>query len=456
MAKSLNAIGLLSIRQCANLLLSLVRVKILAVLLGPAGVGLISQATNLLYLFRGTAAAGANNALTVLVADAIARKEFCQINRILVTAFYFLAIIGSLILGACALLSEQIAHSVFGKKEYAVFVIVVAAASWVAIQLSLITGLFRGLLKIRAYTFSFLAGFLFAIVTTIFLVLTYDLMGAILSIFVAQVINYLIALKFFQSIVQKQFPEISILKAEPSWDAFRQILKFFGPLLLIYLVTGLGNLILRGEIIRCLGEDANGYYQVAWGISLAYMTLIEDTRRSYLVPRISSCLDNQDKINHVQNNILRIYMIALPPFLIILLAFREIWIPIVYSQEFLMAGSLLLWQFAGDLLATFRINITSSLIPKEKFAYLILEKLSFWAGWIGFSLWLMPQWNLIAIPLGYFAANLALAIVSVTYQQIIMNFYLTKANRCSILLWLPDSMEKYKTVDWFKNKIYGL
>lgn len=487
MPKSINAIRLLAIRQGANLVLSLVRIKILALLLGPAGIGVLSQATNLLDLFRGTAASGTNNAVTVLVADAVARKAFERINRILVTASVFLAIIGSLIISVCLLLSGPIADGVFGNKAYANFVIVVGAAGWIAIQLSLITGLFRGLLKIRVYTFSFVAGFLSTIVATVFLVLMFGLTGAVLSILVGQAITYLIAYTFFQLHVRKQYPEIRIVNAKPSWNVFRQINKYFGPLFLIFLVGGIGNLILRSEIIHRLGEGANGYYQVSWGISLAYMTLIEDTRRSYLFPRIASCLHNRDKINHIQNRMLRLYMITLSPFLIALLAFRESWIPILYSREFLVASSLLVWQFAGDLLATFRIIITASLVPKEKFGYLIFERCLLWIVWIGFSFCLMPRWGLVAIPAGYFAVNLMLAMVGFAYQHRVTRFYLNPDNRRlllkllpmvsagmagtymiasiplrlvfataavgSLALWLPDATEKREVFDWLKRRV---
>ncbi len=487
MLKPLNAIGFLGVRQAANLVLSLIRVKILALLLGPAGVGLVSQAINLMNLFWGAASSGPNQAVTVLTAKYIAGREYQKINRILITSFIFLAMVGGIIVAVCSLFSEQIAHWAFGNQDYAHFVNIITAASWIAVQLSLITAIFRALMKIRAYTFSFVLGFLFTIITTIFLIRFFGLTGAILSILVGQIINYLIASIILKIYVLKQIPEISILRAKPNFNSFLQVQKFFGPLLLIYIIMGLGNLILRGEIIRRLGEDANGYYQVAWGLSLAYMAFIEDTKKSYLHPKISSNLKNQNKIDSIQNNMLRINLILLSPFLITLAALRDIWIPILYSREFLMAGSLLMWQFAGDLLVTFRINITALLIPKEKFGYLILEKIIFWVGWIGLSIWWMPQWRLIAVPLGYFTANLVLIIVSLIYQQLIMNFRLSKTNLCLIfkllplvaigfagvemiesllirfifalvivsimLLWLPDSMEKHKATSWFRNQI---
>lgn len=436
MRELLNAIGFLGIRQGANLILSIVRAKILAVILGPAGVGIVSQASNFQNLMWSLTN-GVSRGLTVITADSNSREDFTKINRILITSFIFLTVFGGVILLVCSQFADQIAVWIFNSQEYSNFVIIIAGSAWFAIQTSMIMAVFRGLLKIRAYTFSFVLGYLFTILGMVILIRSFGLVGAIFSILVGQVINCLIAMIILRFHVLKRYPEIGWFRTPPGWDALHQILSFFGPMLIVQIVMGTANLILRGELIRRLGENANGFYQVVWGISLAYMTLINDTSRSYVVPKIASHLNKPEETLQILNNMLRIYLILLSPFLIALLAFREIWIPILYSDAFIAAGSLLFWQFAGDILKTFRININSALIPHKRFGYMIFEESISWSVWIGLSLWMIPYFGLVSIPIGYFISALVVTGLCLMYQYIVMKFRILPENRVMIVKLLP-------------------
>ena len=436
MRELLDAIGFLGIRQAANLVLSIVRAKILAILLGPAGIGIVSQASNfqtLLWNFSN----GVGRGVTVLTADSNTRKDFIKINRILVTSLIFLACFGGAIMIGCAIFAGPIAMWIFSNPNYQNFVMIIAASAWFAFQLSLVMAVFRGLLKIRAYTFSFVLGYFFTILGLVILVYAYGLVGAILSILAGQIINFFITAIILKFYVFSQFPEIGWLRAKPNWETLRQILNFFGPILIIQVIAGMANLLLRGELIRRLSEEANGFYQVVWGMSLAYMTLVNDTVRSYVMPKIASHLDRLEDTINVQNNMLRVYLLVLSPFLMILLTLREIWIPILYSDVFLVAGSLMLWQFAGDLLTTVRININAALIPRKRFNYLIFEETISWSVWIGLSLWLMPRFGLVSIPGGYFVSAIVVLIISLTYQYAVMQFRLKPENLKLIGKLLP-------------------
>jgi len=480
----LNAIGFLGIRHGTNLILSVVRAKILAVFIGPAGVGIVSQASNFKNLLWSLTN-GVSRGVTIVTADSKAREDFPKINRILVTSLIFLTFLGSAILTVCAVLADQIAVWIFSSQDYSKFVFIIAASAWFAIQGSLIMATFRGLLKIRAYTFSFVLGYIFTVLGLVILIRLFGLMGAIFSILAGQILNYLIATIILRFHVLKQYPEIGFFRIKPGWAALRQVLSFFGPLLIVQFIMGAANLILRGELIRRLGEDANGFYQVVWGISLAYMTLINDTSRSYVVPKIASQMDRPEETVQILNNMLRIYLLILSPLLIALLAFREIWIPILYSGAFLAAGPLLFWQFAGDLLMTFRININSALIPHKRFGYMIFEEFIQWSVWIGLSLWFIQRLGLVSIPIGYFISASIVIVICLFYQYVEMRFRLLPENLTMIskllpllvagfasahfitsiwlrmvivtvviggmIIWLPTAIERKKAISWLRG-----
>jgi O-antigen/teichoic acid export membrane protein len=97
MNESLKSIGLLSIRNIAILIFSMVRAKVLAVYLGPTGLGIVSQAINLHNFFWSTSAGGVNRGSTILFANYLAEKDFTRINSLLLTSLLFLTITGVLV-----------------------------------------------------------------------------------------------------------------------------------------------------------------------------------------------------------------------------------------------------------------------------------------------------------------------------------------------------------------------
>jgi hypothetical protein len=200
---------------------------------------------------------------------------------------------------------------------------------------------------------------------------------------------------------------------------------------------GGGSLILRGELIRRLGEGANGLYQVVWGISLIYMTLFNDIYVSYLLPKIAFHLKNPMEVVRIQNGMMRIYLLLLSPSLIALLSLREYWITILYSREFLIAGSLIVWQFCGDLLVALKMSINSALIPRKRFAFIIFEEFLKWGIWIWLSLSLMPKFGLVSVPMGYLITNGILIIICTVYQYLVMDFLILKENVWLIAKLLP-------------------
>jgi len=437
MSELLKSIGLLNIRSVAILLFSMARAKILAVLLGPAGVGIVSQAVNLHNFLWSTSAGGTNQGTTILVARYAAEKNFTLINNILYTSLLFLTITGTMVNLGCALFANQISVFIFGTQKYVHFVMIVAAASWFAIQYSLITALLRGLLKISAYTISSVLGYLLTAGSILVLVHFWGLLGGVISILAGQMINLFVGVLVLRKYALKQLPEIGFFRGKPSRNALLQIFNYIGPLLIHQIIIGSGILILRGEIIRRLGEDANGVYQVVWGISMIYMTLLNDTCNSYLLPKIATHLNNFKQVIVIQNSALRICLILLVPFLIALLSVREFLIPILYSREFLVAGSLMIWQFCGDMFAALRIGINAALIPHKKFAFLIFEETFKWGVWIALSLFLLPKFGLLSIPMGYFFTNGMAVSISILYQYRVMGFRIFEENIWLIAKLLP-------------------
>jgi len=436
MFELLEAYSLLAIQHGSSLILGFIRTKLIASALGPFGLGIFSQANTLFLVIQGFSTLGLGGGFIKLISESHSAQDYERLNKTVVTALSLFGVFSVLFIVLCTVFAQPIARWSFNDPQYGSFILIVVIAGALWVQFQTITYVMRGLQLWREYTLASTVGYGLNLAAMIPLVYLGGLGGAVFSLLVAQVFNLLVAIYIFQKSVIIRFP-IHYWKYSPDKNVLKEISRFFAPLLSIQALSYFTVLFIRSEIIRQLGADANGIYQTISGISLAYMGLVSTTIWTYGIPKISSLLKNPEEITQVQNNSLRVSLIVLSPLTVMLLASREIWIPMLFSPAFLLAGQFLFWQFMGDILSTIRINLNITLIPRMRLRYFFFDNALYLTGWIAFSVWLIPKTGVQAVPFGYFLANAALFVVDMVYHYVVSNFRFNHANTQLILKMIP-------------------
>ena len=85
MSELVRSVGLLSVQQVVLMLLGATRTKFAAALLGPAGMGLLAQASSFQDLIRQIAMLGSTNGFLKLVAESFGRDDRRTLERLIVT-----------------------------------------------------------------------------------------------------------------------------------------------------------------------------------------------------------------------------------------------------------------------------------------------------------------------------------------------------------------------------------
>ena len=228
------------------------------------------------------------------------------------------------------------------------------------------------------------------------------------------------------------FPE-KFWKFPPNRESFARLFRYVGPLSTLTVFAALATIYVRSQVIHELGLEANGIYQVVYAISLAYMGLVYNAFNAFGLPKVTELLDDPGKIRRVQNDELRLGLLILCPLVLFAMTTRSLWIPILYSQAFLPAVSFLIWQFIADILRMLRLTMNISLIPLDRFRFILVGGLVDWVGWSLLATILIPIMGIAALPFSYMLIALLSLIIAYVYHRRSTTYGIYRPNKRLLL-----------------------
>jgi len=373
--------------QVTALLCAAISVKILAVTIGPAGVGLYSLLRQIQQTLCALASMGGQNAVVQGVASRDDEARAVFVRSVLVTV----AVCAGVVCLVTALFADPLADLLMGDDTQGSGVI-----RWIALPVAAGTLLifFRGLLNahmeigavawvniaaaVGAVLFAYPAARLYAAGNEIGLIaiLTGSLgIGLIFALYQAKICGCLAAFasptRWFDATAVRQFLKVAL----PSLAA---------------LFMGMGGLLaVRAAITRWHGLPAAGQFDAAWSISLTFVIVFLTSLQTYLLPALSA-IRSDEQWREVLLRALRLSMMIAVPLLTTLIVLKPIIVRLLYSGEFLVALDLLRWTLIGDYLRVAAWVLATTLVARSDMrAYLgteILWNLIF----VALALWLVP------------------------------------------------------------------
>jgi PST family polysaccharide transporter len=180
------------------------------------------------------------------------------------------------------------------------------------------------------------------------------------------------------------------------------------------------TLFVRFYINNKLGYDYAGSWECMWSLSAIYALFITSTFQFYLLPTFSSIADK-----YLKKEIFKVWSYSIPAIIIAtgtVYLLKDIIIRIIFSDEFLLINSIILFHLLGDI---FKINtwvLGNVLISKAKTKAFI----GFQIGWaIVFStlvIIFVNNYGFVGVSYAYFGACVI--------QFLTINLYFRK------LLWI--------------------
>lgn len=373
--------------QLLGLLFGAVSVKLLAVLAGPAGVGLFSVLRHLQQTFSSIASIGGQNA----VVQGLSSHSGASRQRFLLSSFYVF-IFGSLTISVGILIfADFIATWIFAGEH-------VSAIRWLVIPIVLgaLLFYFRGVLTAEMQfgalgmvnALSGLGALLVALPVglaysrgypdMLVLLVGGGVMPGLLAAFV-----FVRRLGHFQGFSSLAFSGVA-------WASIVRFLRVALPSLLSSFLTLGSVLIVRAYVVRYFGLDGAGQFDAAWSISAMYLALFLASLQSYLLPELSQQVNGEGMRTALAKAFHFSLLISLP-LITCLVVMKPLVVHVLFSDEFLPSLDVLRWVLLGDCVRVLGWVMATALLARADMKGFMLAEGLWSIVFLLTSLWLLPR-----------------------------------------------------------------
>ena len=335
---------LFSIPTIAKLLAGLVIVKAIAVYLGVDGLGRLGQFMSLMAMLGVLAGGGIATGVIKYVAEFHDQKN--KLEDFVQTANCITLIAGVLFAFILFFLAPLLSQFLFKTPEYT-FEIRILSLVQIAIGLSsFLLGILNGLRQMKAYALVSLCSVLLGAMGLVFACAWYGMKGAMYGMMWFSSCPLIFLIIWYRFLFKGTWSFI-----KPRWlPKIAQQFSHFSVMQLVTVFTmQMSQIVIRNAIETQTSWVEVGYWQGLVKISDAYLLFITVVLANYYMPKLSALKEKRAVIQEV----IATYKIIVPTLLLcmpILFIFRNTFILILYSDQFLAMGDLFFWQITGDFL----------------------------------------------------------------------------------------------------------
>ena len=369
----LKSTGIIGGSQVITVLIGIARTKIVAVLLGPTGVGILGIFYSTIDIIRTGTGLGIDFSAIRDVAEAYGSDDEAQMSKTLTILGRWVWITGLLGMLVTIMFSRQLSQYAFGDETYSLGI----AALSITLLTSAISGgkkaVLHGFRKIGTMATVNVLGVVFGFFISVPLYFLYGIDGIVPAL----ILNSLVALTLSWWFARKiQYRKVKV-SLKDTWHEGVGMVKLgaFG------VVTGLiGTVIMYQVRVFISGEaglEAVGYFQASWTVSSVYLEMILGAMWADFFPRLSAVNNDNKAVTRLLNEQIEVVVMIAAPMIIGMISFIPILVTLLYSSKFYNAIGILQWQLMGDFLKVIVWPMSFVILAKARgFLYVISE--SFW------------------------------------------------------------------------------
>lgn len=330
-----------------NIVISLLRIKVAAVLLGPAGIGLIGLFQNLIATASAVSALGFGTVGTRQIAEAAGREDAAAVaaaRRALLWGTLILAVLGTVLVW---LLRDRLAAHVLGDPTRA------NEVGWLALGVGLTVAagsqgaLLNGLRRIGDIARVSVWSSVLATLLGIGALWLWGTQGLMVFVLATPLASFLIGHAYVARLPKVLAPQTAMPEMVQQW---RVMVRLGVAFMVSGVVVTAGQLAVRSMVQQELGAAALGQFQAAWAISMTYIGFVLGAMGTDYYPRLTAAIHDHEAVNRMVNEQTEVALLLAGPVLLAMLALAPWVIHVMYSSEFNQAASILRWQILGDVL----------------------------------------------------------------------------------------------------------
>jgi O-antigen/teichoic acid export membrane protein len=405
-----------------NIGIGILRVKGIALLLGPTGLGLAGLLTSVMTTVSTICGLGlSTSGVRQLAASGGDTARQHHVRTALLIANMLLGVIGG---GLVYLFRERLSLLVFGDLAQArnigwlgpgVLLTMVAASQ---------TALLQGLRKIREIAVANVAG---AFIGTIAGLAALSQWGvsALAAVVVLLPAGVAAASGLVASGIERSHARIALSDLLPQWQDMVTLGMAF---MLTSLLSETTLLFVRSIIGHTLSMTAAGHFQAAWQISMQYIGFVLAAMLAEYYPRLAAGITNFERTNRAVNAQIQIGLLLGGPVMIAMMTGAPWLVSLLYSDDFGPSVDLLRWQVLGDVLKVASWPMGFVLLAKaERRAFLFTQSL--WNGAYALGVFaLLPVFGLQVTGIVFLACYTLSFVINLVVVQRVTGFRCSASN----------------------------
>lgn len=334
--------------QVFNILISIVRSKAVALLIGPTGMGIIGLLTSTLKFIGELTRLGLDTTAVREIALSHHKEDNNEIALILATIKKVVWATGILGCIVTIIFSPLLSQLAFESDAYTL------AFIWISIsllfnqlaagKLAILQGFRRLKLLAKANLYGNFIGLLISLPLYYYLRLDAIVPVIIVSSFTALIMSWYYSRKV-------TYKKLNISNTE-AYGKSKTMLNLGLMLSLRGSINLLTAYMFQLYLSHVGGLEQVGYYVAGFMIINSYVDMVFNAMRTDYFPRLSAIANEIDKVNKIVSEQSVIGMLIIGPLVIGFLSFLPIIIRLLYSVEFLVIVSFVSWAILGILFKT--------------------------------------------------------------------------------------------------------
>ena len=414
----LKSTALLGSARLMTMVIGMARVKVLAVLIGPIGIGLIGTyevlVTMAFYIFGlGVQASGVRQ-----VAIASSQQDAGRIARTM-TALrrlsWSLGLLGSLVVGASA---WKISSLTFKDPRHGVDILILSPAILLTSIYSGGMAIVQGCQRIADLAKITVLSSIGQAVPVVVFVYFIGERGIAWSFVAGGSFSLLICRWIIKG--------MALPKHQSTWassvEEGRVLIKLGLGLTNALLLSTLLAYAVRSLIARDLGLEAVGIYLCAYGLSGKFIGFLLDAMQTDFYPRLSAVAHDHEDLNRLVNQQTEIVLLMAMPGLLATLAFAPWLIRLFYSGAFAGATVLLRWFILGCLVRVIYAPIAFVQLAKGRSLLYFLSEAFIYLSSFTVTFFLLKAFGLRGAAASYLVGNLFQTIVLLAISRRLTGF----------------------------------
>ncbi len=331
--------------QVFNIIISIARTKVIALLLGPAGMGIAGLLTSTTGLITALTNFGLGTSAVKDIAAAHEGQDDARIAKIVVVVrrlVWLTGLLGAIVTFAFAPLLSELS---FGDKGYTL------AFMWLSVTLlfnQLTSGqnvLLQGLRKLNHLAKANMTGSFIGLLVSVPLYYYYRIDGIVPAL-ILTALAILVVVRYYSNKVKIQKIEVSLAET-----------KVVGKgIMVMGLMLSISGIMVVGEsyLVRIFissrgGIEEVGLYNAGFAIITTYVGLVFTAMGTDYFPRLSGVAHDITKSTLLINQQSEIAVLILAPILSAFLIFIDWVVILLYSIEFIAVNAMLYWAALGML-----------------------------------------------------------------------------------------------------------